>query len=40
MLRGLVVPQMEAQDIDNLADWQLAELKYERMALANGFENV
>ncbi|MCB7059118.1 pseudaminic acid cytidylyltransferase [Eggerthella lenta] len=40
MLRGLVVPQMEVQDIDNLADWQLAELKYERMALANGFENV
>lgn len=30
-VRGLEVPELEAQDIDNEADWQIAQLKYERM---------
>lgn len=30
--RGYEVSELEVQDIDNLVDWELAELKYERMA--------
>ncbi len=29
--RMLIVPETEAQDIDNETDWDLAEMKYERM---------
>lgn len=29
--RGFEVSELEVQDIDNLVDWELAELKYERM---------
>lgn len=29
--RGYVVPEAEAQDIDNESDWVIAEMKYERM---------
>lgn len=29
--RGYEVPETEAQDIDNEGDWELAEMKYERM---------
>lgn len=32
----LFVPETEAQDIDNQTDWELAEMKYERMKAANG----
>lgn len=28
---GFVVPELEAQDIDNPSDWEIAEMKYERM---------
>ena len=31
---GFVIPELEAQDIDNEVDWKLAELKYE---LLQGF---
>lgn len=27
----IIVPEMEVQDIDNIEDWELAELKYQRM---------
>lgn len=37
VVRGLVVPQTEVQDIDNPVDWQLAEMKYERMVRSNDF---
>lgn len=40
VLRGLVVPETEVQDIDNPIDWQLAEMKYERMAQTDGLENA
>lgn len=29
--RGYEVPETEAQDIDNESDWEIAEMKYERM---------
>ena len=29
--RGYEVPETEAQDIDNESDWEVAEMKYERM---------
>lgn len=29
--QAIVVPETEVQDIDNLTDWELAEIKYERM---------
>ena len=29
--RPFVVPETEVQDIDNLSDWVIAEMKYERM---------
>lgn len=31
----LLVPQTEVQDIDNQVDWELAEMKYERMVARN-----
>ena len=27
----IVVPETEVQDIDNLTDWKLAEMKYQMM---------
>lgn len=39
-VRGLVVPQTEVQDVDNPVDWQLAEMKYERMVRSNDFSNA
>lgn len=33
--RGYEVPETEAQDIDNESDWEIAEMKYERM-MADG----
>lgn len=33
--RGYEVPETEAQDIDNESDWEVAEIKYERM-IAHG----
>lgn len=33
--RGYGVPETEAQDIDNESDWEVAEMKYERM-MADG----
>lgn len=32
----LMVPETEVQDIDNLTDWEIAEVKYERMMAQNG----
>lgn len=31
-----VVPETEVQDIDNLGDWEMAEMKYEHMRRRNG----
>lgn len=31
----LLVPETEVQDIDNLVDWELAEMKYKRMVCRN-----
>ena len=33
--RGYEVPETEAQDIDNMSDWEIAEMKYRRM-IADG----
>lgn len=33
--KGFVVSELEAQDIDNISDWEIAEIKYRRM-IANG----
>lgn len=32
---GMILPETEVQDIDNLSDWEIAELKYQHM-LAKG----
>lgn len=37
---GYVVPQTEVQDIDNESDWELAEMKYERMVTRRARENA
>ena len=29
--KGYVVPELEVQDIDNLSDWKIAEMKYTLM---------
>lgn len=33
--RGIEVSELEAQDIDNISDWEIAEIKYRRM-IAHG----
>lgn len=33
--KAIEVPETEVQDIDNLTDWELAEIKYERMIARN-----
>lgn len=33
--KGFVVSELEAQDIDNISDWEIAEIKYRRM-ITNG----
>lgn len=33
--KGFEVSELEAQDIDNISDWEIAEIKYRRM-IANG----
>ena len=35
-VRGYEVPETEAQDIDSETDWQIAEMKYERMVAGHG----
>ena len=35
MTRGYEVPETEAQDIDNMSDWEIAEMKFRRM-IADG----
>ena len=36
MTCGYEVPELEAQDIDNTSDWQIAEYKYKRMVSSHG----
>ena len=38
-VKALIVPEQEVQDIDTLQDWEIAEIKYQRLVMRMQREN-